>query len=88
MAFVVGSVFYQVGYSQPAIQARVGILFFIITSGAFTLSASAGSFVEGRLLVNRERAVWGEKIFFFVSHFCFLGWNVFRMELFCCKMFC
>jgi hypothetical protein len=68
MAFVVGSVFYQVGYSQAAIQARVGVLFFILTSGAFTLSASAGSFVEGRLLVNRERAVWGK---FCVRLFCF-----------------
>lgn len=56
LAFIVGSIFYQLGYTQPDIQSRAGALFFILINGAFGISQSAGLFIEERLLVNRERA--------------------------------
>lgn len=57
LSFVIGSIFYQLGYIAPAaIQGRVGVLFFIMINGAFGLSQATGAFIEERLLVNRERA--------------------------------
>lgn len=75
MAFVLGSVFYQLGFINPAsVQGRTGgknermrvefrimlfsvaVLFFIMINDAFSLSQTGISWVEERLLVNRERA--------------------------------
>jgi hypothetical protein len=57
LAFVIGSIFYQLGYVAPAsIQGRVGVLFFIMINGAFGLAQTTGAFIEERLLINRERA--------------------------------
>jgi ABC-type multidrug transport system permease subunit len=57
LAFVIGSIFYQLGFVAPAsIQGRVGVLFFIIINGAFGLAQTTGAFIEERLLINRERA--------------------------------
>ena len=57
MAFVIGSIFYQLGYVAPAsVQGRVGVLFFIMINGAFGLAQTTGAFIEERLLINRERA--------------------------------
>ena len=57
MAFVIGSIFYQLGFVAPAsIQGRVGVLFFIMINGAFGLAQTTGAFIEERLLINRERA--------------------------------
>ncbi len=57
MAFILGSVFFQLGFIAPAsIQGRTGVLFFIMINDAFSLSQAGISWVEERLLVNRERA--------------------------------
>lgn len=56
MAVVVGSIFYQMGYTQTGIQGRQGALFFVMMFGAFTLMHFARAFVGERLLVDRERA--------------------------------
>ena len=56
MAVIVGSIFYQIGYSQAGIQSRAGALFFVMMFGAFSLMHFARAFVEERLLINRERA--------------------------------
>merc|ERR1711991_1285580 len=56
MAFIIGSIFYQIGYVAPAaVQGRVGVIFFIMINGAFALSMATAAFIEERLLVNRER---------------------------------
>ncbi len=67
MAFVLGSVFYQLGFINPASsQGRAGILFFIMINDAFSLSQTGISWVEERLLVNRERAsgTYGDLAYF------------------------
>lgn len=56
LAFIIGSIFYQLGYTQSSITGRVGVLFFVMIMGAFGLSQAAIAFIQERLLVNRERA--------------------------------
>jgi len=57
MGFVIGSIFYQLGYVAPAaIQGRTGVLFFVMINTAFAQSFTVGMFIEERSLVNRERA--------------------------------
>lgn len=56
LGFIVGSIFYQLGYNQDAVLSRAGVLFFIITSGSFNLANAASTFVVERILVNRDRA--------------------------------
>jgi len=57
LAFIIGSIFYQLGYIAPQdVQGRVGVLFFVMINGAFAQSFSVGAFIEERLLINRERA--------------------------------
>lgn len=55
-AFIIGSIFYQLGYTQESIQGRIGVLFFILIFGAFGLAQATATFIRERLLVNRERA--------------------------------
>lgn len=57
MSLVLGSVYFQLGFLAPgSIQSRTGVLFFIMVNDAFSLSQTGISWVEERLLVNRERA--------------------------------
>lgn len=57
LAFIIGSIFYQLGYISPAaVQGRVGVLFFVMINGAFSLAQATQGFIDERLLVNRERA--------------------------------
>eukprot|EP01095_Lingulamoeba_sp_RSL-Kostka_P006419 TRINITY_DN200_c0_g1_i3.p1 TRINITY_DN200_c0_g1~~TRINITY_DN200_c0_g1_i3.p1 ORF type:complete len:633 (+),score=155.33 TRINITY_DN200_c0_g1_i3:30-1928(+) len=56
MAFLVSSIYFQIGDDQGSVQDRVGCLFFIITNQAFGSISSLNLFLEERNLVNRERA--------------------------------
>ena len=56
VAFIIGSIFYQLGYEQSSIQGREGALFFILVNGAFSIAQATIAFIKERLLVVRERA--------------------------------
>eukprot|EP01103_Thecamoeba_quadrilineata_P011519 TRINITY_DN2776_c0_g1_i1.p1 TRINITY_DN2776_c0_g1~~TRINITY_DN2776_c0_g1_i1.p1 ORF type:complete len:608 (+),score=95.60 TRINITY_DN2776_c0_g1_i1:69-1892(+) len=56
MAFLIGSIFWQLKPTQIGIQDRGGALFFILTNQAFAALASLNLFLAERNLYNRERA--------------------------------
>ncbi len=43
-----GSIFYQLGYSQTSIQGRIGVLFFICVFTAFGIAQAAVLFIKSR----------------------------------------
>eukprot|EP01103_Thecamoeba_quadrilineata_P004182 TRINITY_DN1390_c0_g1_i2.p1 TRINITY_DN1390_c0_g1~~TRINITY_DN1390_c0_g1_i2.p1 ORF type:complete len:500 (-),score=73.84 TRINITY_DN1390_c0_g1_i2:336-1835(-) len=56
IGFVIGSIYFQVGYSQASIQNREGALFFILTNQAFSMLSSLDQFIGERPIFQRERA--------------------------------
>lgn len=56
MALLVGSIYFQIKNNQGSIQDRVGSLFFVITSQAFSMIRSLNIFLSERRLFQRERA--------------------------------
>jgi len=56
LGIIVGSIFYQLGFLQEDINSRVGLLFFLILSGAFPVTSVAIAVQQEKDLINRERA--------------------------------
>lgn len=56
MSLIFGSIFYQLGNSQSAIQGRIGVLFFVLVNGAFSLAQAVATYIIERHLTTRERA--------------------------------
>jgi ABC-type multidrug transport system permease subunit len=89
MAFIIGSIFYQLGYSQEAIFGRYGVLFFIMIFSSFGILNSTITFIKSRLLINRERAagLYSVLPYFLAKSLCDIPMHILQGVLFATIMY-